>query len=77
MTDPTPTPLSLTDLVDGDHDEPSLLATLLADTATARSLAAWRKSVADLEAARAAAAAACDEESVRRFDADAANDYAP
>jgi hypothetical protein len=51
----------------------ALLATLLADPVTARLLVAWRKSVAELEAARAQAEAAGDD--VSWFDVNtAAND---
>jgi hypothetical protein len=57
-----PTPPNLYDFVSRDHDETSLLTALLADPATARLLVAWRKSVQNLEAARATAAAAGDQD---------------
>ena len=56
----TTSPPNLLDFVGTDHDEASLLAALMADPVTAGLVLAWRKSVADLEAARATAAAASD-----------------
>ena len=59
---------SLLDLVGQDHNEALLLQALLADPGTVRLLAAWRRSVVNLEAARAAAAAAGHEDLVRWLD---------
>jgi hypothetical protein len=52
----------------------TLLAALVADPATARLLAAWRKSVHDLEAARAAAEAAGEDTAWFNIHVGAAND---
>jgi hypothetical protein len=73
----TTSPPNLLDFVGTDHDEASLLAALMADPVTAGLVLAWRKSVADLEAARAVVVAAGEEGSVNWFDARAANDDAP
>ncbi|MFO1397867.1 MAG: hypothetical protein U1F48_12460 [Burkholderiales bacterium] len=63
-----PPPPRLVDLVGQDHTEDALLVALLADPTTARLVVAWRKSIADLEAARQAAIDAGNGDLVRRVD---------
>jgi hypothetical protein len=51
-----------------NDDETGLLEALLADPVTARLLVAWRRSVVELEAARAVAAARGDDDLVQWID---------